>query len=89
MKELAGTKPSTMITDSLPAYQDAFVKEYRTMKGPRAKHVYGIKFDSAKNNKMERMNDEIRVREKVMRSLKVPNNSILTGMQIFHKFTAA
>lgn len=86
-KELAGTKPSTMITDGLPAYQDAFNKEFFTMKAPRSKHVYGIKFDSEKNNnKMERMNGEIRDREKTMRGLKVPDTPILTGVQIYHNF---
>ena len=38
------------------------------------------------NNKMERMNGEIRDREKVMRGLKVEETPILTGMQIYHNF---
>jgi hypothetical protein len=35
---------------------------------------------------MERMNGEIRDREKVMRSLKKEDTPILTGMQIFHNY---
>jgi hypothetical protein len=35
---------------------------------------------------MERMNVEIRDREKVMRSLKKTDTPILTGMQIFHNY---
>jgi hypothetical protein len=35
---------------------------------------------------MERMNGEIRDREKVMRSLKNPETPILTGYQIFHNY---
>lgn len=35
------------------------------------------------NNKMERLNGEIRDREKVMRSLKKEDTPILTGYQIF------
>lgn len=38
------------------------------------------------NNKMERMNGEIRDREKTMRSLKSVNSPILKGIQIFHNY---
>jgi hypothetical protein len=38
------------------------------------------------NNKMERMNGEIRDREKVMRSLKTDDTPILTGYQLFHNY---
>jgi hypothetical protein len=35
---------------------------------------------------MERMNGEIRDREKVMRSLKKTDTPILTGLEIFHNY---
>ena len=38
------------------------------------------------NNKMERMNGEMRDRERVMRTLEKPDTPILTGMQIFHNY---
>jgi len=38
------------------------------------------------NNKMERMNGELRQREKVMRTLERPDTSILTGMQLYHNY---
>ena len=38
------------------------------------------------NNRMERLNGEVRDREKVMRSLKKSDTSILTGYQIFHNY---
>ena len=38
------------------------------------------------NNRMERMNGEIRDREKVMRSLKRSDTPILTGYQIYHNY---
>ena len=38
------------------------------------------------NNKMERMNGEIRDREKVMRSLEKIDTPILTGYQIYHNY---
>lgn len=38
------------------------------------------------NNKMERLNGEIRDREKVTRNLKKSDTPILTGYQIFHNY---
>jgi hypothetical protein len=35
---------------------------------------------------MERLNGEVRDREKVMRGLKVEDTPILTGYQIFHNY---
>jgi len=34
-----GKKPMTIITDGLPAYHDAFNKEFWTMKKPRVEHI--------------------------------------------------
>jgi hypothetical protein len=38
------------------------------------------------NNKTERMNGEVRDREKVMRGLKKTDTSILKGYQLFHNY---
>jgi len=38
------------------------------------------------NNRMERLNGEIRDREKVMRSLKKDDSAILDGYRIFHNY---
>ncbi len=38
------------------------------------------------NNKMERMNGEVRDREKVMRGLKKEDSPILKGYQIYHNY---
>ena len=35
---------------------------------------------------MERMNGEIRDRERVMRTLEIPDTPILAGMRIYHNF---
>jgi len=35
---------------------------------------------------MERFNGEIRDRERVMRTLEIPDTPILTGMRIYHNF---
>jgi len=86
-KERAGKVPKTMITDGLHAYIKAFNKEYRTPRGDSPVHVREIRFTGRiHNNKMERMNGEIRDREKTMRALKTKDTPILKGLQIYHNF---
>lgn len=86
-KELMGKKPMTFITDGLPSYHDAYKKEFWTLKGPRTEHERHITLrGDHNNNKMERMNGEIRDREKTMRGLKVDATTILTGYQLFHNY---
>jgi len=77
----------TLITDGFPAYHDAYKKEFWTKRGPRTEHVRHIKLKGdMNNNKMERLNGEIRDREKVMRGLKTKDTPILKGYQIFHNY---
>ena len=84
--EATGKKPLTFITDGLPAYHDAFKKEFWTLKGLQGKHIRHITWKGDhNNNKMERMNGEVRDREKVMRGLKT-DTPILKGYQIFHNY---
>ena len=46
-----------------------------------------IRFDgTVHNNKMERMNGEIRDREKVVRGVKKENSPLLSGLQIYHNY---
>jgi len=86
-KKVTGTKPMTLITDGLQSYHNAYKKEFWTFRGPRTKHIRHIKVQGdMNNNKMERLNGEIRDREKVMRGLKKKDTPILTGYQIFHNY---
>jgi transposase-like protein len=87
-KRLMGKKPMTIITDGLPAYHDAYKKEFWTQrKETRTEHVNAIKLSgNMNNNKMERFNGEIRDREKTMRGLKKNDTPILAGYQIFHNY---
>jgi hypothetical protein len=69
-KKVTGKKPEIMITDGLPAYHDAFKKEFWTRRKPRTEHIGHIKLkDDHNKNKMERLIGEIRQREKTMRWL--------------------
>jgi len=86
-KKVTGKKPMTIITDGLKSYHQAYKKEFWTQRNPRTKHIRHIKLKGdMNNNKMERLNGEIRQREKTMRGLKRKDTPILKGYQIYHNF---
>ncbi len=86
-KKLMGKTPVLFITDGLPAYRDAFKREYFTMKKPQPIHVRQITIRGEhNNNKMERFNGEVRDREKTMRGIKTKDTPILSGYQIYHNY---
>ena len=86
-KKVTGKKPDTIITDGLKSYHIAYKDEFFTLKNPRTKHIRHIKLEGdMNNNKMERLNGEIRQREKTMRGLKRKDTPILRGYQIYHNY---
>jgi len=86
-KEIAKTRPKTFITDGGHNFHTACEKEFYTVKGLRTKHIAHIRLQAdMNNNKMERMNGEVRDREKTMRGLKKMDTSILKGYQLFHNY---
>jgi transposase-like protein/predicted nucleic acid-binding Zn finger protein len=87
-KKVAGKQPKTLITDGAPNFHEAYEQEWRTNKvANRTEHIREIAFNGERhNNKMERMNGELRQREKVMRTLERPDTAILSGMQIYHNY---
>jgi transposase-like protein len=86
--KVAGKVPSTLITDANPSYYYAFKKVYSWRKWPeKPVHIREITLDGKiHNNKMERMNGEVRDRERVMRGLKNKDTAIIKGLQIYHNF---
>lgn len=86
-KEIAGKRPEFLITDGARNFFDAYKREFYTNTKPQTKHIRHVHFKGdINNNKMERMNGEIRDREKVMRGLKNPDTPIITGYQIYHNY---
>ena len=80
--KLMEKQPKIMVTDGLASYH---VAAKQVLQGTQ--HVREIRLaGSIHNNKMERLNGEIRDREKTMRGLKVNETPILTGYQIFHNY---
>jgi len=87
-KRVAGKIPLTLITDGLHAYHLAWKRELYTFRRPQAKHIEHATWrgQANDNRKMERLNGEIRDREKVMRGLKKPDTPIISGYQIYHNY---
>jgi len=87
-KAVAGKTPKTLVSDGAANFHEACVKEFRTLKVEnRTEHIRHIRLaGDYNNNKMERMNGEIRDREKVMRGLERKDSPILTGYQLFHNY---
>ncbi len=86
-KKQAGKSPRNFITDGLPAYAKSSKKVF----GKKTNHVKHIhlagKRDEDNNNKQERLNSEIRDREKVFRGLKKMDTAILDGMRVYYNYT--
>jgi putative transposase len=60
------------------------------VKGLRTKHIKHIRLQGdMNNNKMERMNGEVRDREKTMRGPKKMDTPILKGYQLYHNYIRA
>jgi transposase-like protein len=80
--KLIEKQPKIIVIDGFPSYH---VAAKQVLQGTQ--HVREIRLKgSVHNNKMERMNGEIRDREKTMRGLKVNETPILTGYQLFHNY---
>jgi len=87
-KRIARKNPKALITDGAPNFHEAYKHEFYTQRlENRTEHIQQIRLSgSVHNNKMERMNGEIRDRERVMRTLEKTDTPILSGIQIFHNY---
>jgi transposase-like protein len=81
-RRLMKKQPKEFIMDGLPTYSATAKRVF-----PNAQHTRHIRLQGdMNNNKMERMNGEIRDREKTMRGLKDTDTVILQGYQLYHNF---
>ena len=71
----------------LPAYTKSSKKVF----GKNTNHIRHIRLtgkrDRDNNNRMERLNGEIRDREKVFRNLKKFNTPLIDGLKTYYSFT--
>lgn len=85
-RKTIGKSPAHFVTDGLPAYMKSSKKVF----GKDTNHIKHIhlagKRDRDNNNKMERLNGEIRDREKVFRGLKRFDTPIIHGMKAYYNF---
>jgi transposase-like protein len=87
-RKRAGKAPQRIVTDGAmnfgAAVNDEFWREKRAL---AIAHDRDIRFGGEiHNNKMERLNGEIRDREKVVRGVKKPNGPFVEGLQIYHNY---
>lgn len=84
--EIAQKRPRLFITDGAKNFGEA-AKVFYTNTKPQTIHVRHIHIKGDKNNNlMERLNGEIRDREKVMRGIKNENSPVISGYQIYHNY---
>ena len=71
------------------SYQDAYMKEFWTMKKPRTEYIRLAKFEEKVNqNLIERFHGTTRERNKVMRALDTEESTptFVNGFQIYYNF---
>ena len=79
--------PATLVSDGAANFHEAWKDDWKQKNflHKKTRHIRHIHLKGDKNNnKMERLNGELRDREKVMRSLKKDDSPIIAGMQICH-----
>ena len=82
-KLITGKRPITVIKHGAANFHDAFKKEFLTINNPRTRHISHIRLQGDhNNNKMEKMNGEVRDRDKTMRGLKRPDTATHIGRLI-------
>lgn len=87
-KQKTGT-PKAIIHDGLPSYNEAFQKEYFTLKNPRVKNIRSVSVrNEGLNSVVERLNGTMRDREKVMRGMNTKDSAqkIIEAMRIHYNF---
>jgi transposase-like protein len=81
--------PMAVIHDGLRTYNEAFQKEYFTLKNPRVKNIRSISVrNEGLNSRVERLNGTMRDREKVMRGMhsKESAQKIIEAIRINYNF---
>jgi putative transposase len=84
---VAEKKPEKLISDGARNFHRAYRKEFLDSAAPRTQHVRHIHLTGDhNNNKMERLNGEIRDREKIVRGIKKTDSALVQGYQLYHNY---
>jgi len=88
VKTVAKKAPIVIATDGMQAYNEAFRKEFFTLKGPRVRHYrkVGIRTKGMTQARVERLHNSIRPRASVLRGFKKVEsaNVLMTGYRIWY-----
>lgn len=84
-RALAGKTPAEIVTDGLPAYQNAVAGQLRGATHTREIHISKPQ-RFPHNNKVERLNGTVRGRQHPARGLKKPEGPITAGQQAYYNF---
>jgi len=77
-KTVMGDNPSVLVTDGMQSYNEAYKKEYWTLRNPRTVHLRKVGFKGiVTNNRVERLHGTVREREKIMRGMKKQGTAML------------
>jgi putative transposase len=89
-KENAGGEtPQYTVTDGLQTYKRAFYREIYTNTKPRPKHIRCAGFIAkTTNNRVERLNETVRERDKVMRGMQNDETAkiLMSGFRDYYNF---
>lgn len=88
-KRVAEAMPIAVVHDGLQSYNEAFKKEYFTLKGPGVEDIRSVgQRDEGLNQRLERIDSTIREREKVMRGMDHDETAqiLADGMKINYNF---
>jgi transposase-like protein len=88
-KKIAHIKPKALVHDGLRAYDEAYQKEFYTLKNPRTMNVRSVSVrHEGLNSKVERLNGSVRDREVVMRGMdhKESAQELLEAMRIYYNY---
>jgi len=86
-ERIKGQRVKTVITDGLRAYEDAFKKEFFTLRKPRTEHIRHIRLSGHLNNNLiERFHGTRRERDKVLREMKKMDSPIVEGFDLYYNF---
>jgi transposase-like protein len=82
-------KPIVLVHDGLRSYDEAYQKEFFTLKNPRTMNVRSVSVrDEGLNSKVERLHGSIRDREIVMRGMdhKESAQTLMEALRIYHNY---
>jgi putative transposase len=88
-KKVAPSKPIALVHDGLRTYDEAYQKEFFTLKNPRTMNIRSVSVrNEGLNSKVERLNGSVRDREVVMRGMdhKKSAQTLMEALRIYHNY---